>query len=271
MFERTPEVALNFRDEGSGPPVLLIHGVGADLESWDGVLSRLGPKRRYVRYDQRGHGASRRTPGPYSLRDLGEDAIALLDHLGIGRVAVVGFSLGGLVAQYLALTYPERIQCLTLISTVAGRTAEEQAWVIERAETLAQSGATAHLANAVDRWFTPEFVAANPDVLEARRQKSLRNDPDCYVAAYRVLAQSDLGQELHRVTAPTLVMTGENDIGSSARMANFIHSRIAGSELHILPRLKHSVLLEAPDQIAALLEPFLSNHCTNSPTEVENT
>ncbi|WP_336099381.1 alpha/beta fold hydrolase [Roseovarius sp. CH_XMU1461] len=271
MFEPKPEVGLNFRDEGSGPPVLLIHGVGADLESWDGVLSHLASKRRIIRYDQRGHGASRRTPGPYNLSELGEDALALLDHLRIDRVAVVGFSLGGLVAQYLALTHPERVQCLTLISTVAGRTAEEQERVNKRADILAQSGAVAHLANAVDRWFTPEFVAANPDVLEERRQKSLQNDPNCYVAAYRVLAQSDLGQELHRVTVPTLIITGENDIGSSPRMADFIHSQIAGSEIHILPRLKHSVLLEAPDQIAALVGPFLTRFCSNSPTKAENT
>ncbi len=261
MFERSAEVALNYRDEGAGAPVLLIHGVGADLESWDGVLTQLSPGRRYLRYDQRGHGRSRRTPGPYTLDELCGDAIALLDHLELARVSVIGFSLGGLVAQGIALTHPDRVQCLTLISTVAGRTPEEQSRVKDRAETLAREGALTHLSNAVDRWFTPEFVAAHPEVLEARRQKSLRNDPDCYVAAYRVLAGSDLGDRLHRVTVPTLVITGENDIGSNPRMAGFIHAQIQGSELHILPRLKHSVLLEAPDQVAALVEPFLDAHC----------
>jgi len=261
MFERNAAVALNYRDEGDAAPVLLIHGVGADLESWDGVLSHLSPDRRYIRYDQRGHGQSRRTPGPYSLDDLSGDAIALLDHLGVARASVIGFSLGGLVAQSLALKHPERVRCLTLVSTVAGRTPHEQARVNERAETLAREGATAHLSNAVDRWFTPEFVTAHPEVLEARRRKSLQNDPDCYVATYRVLAGSDLGDQLHRVTIPTQVMTGENDIGSSPRMSEFIHAQIAGSQLHILPRLKHSVLLEAPDQIGALIEPFLAANC----------
>ncbi|MBY8976747.1 alpha/beta fold hydrolase [Rhodobacteraceae bacterium NNCM2] len=262
MFERNAEVALNFRDEGDGPPVLLIHGVGSDLESWDGVLSHLSPGRRYIRFDLRGHGQSRRTPGPYTLDDLSGDAAALLDHLGVERASVIGFSLGGLVAQAIALKHPERVESLTLVSTVAGRTEEEQARVIERADTLAREGATTHLANAVDRWFTPEFVAAHPEVLEARRQKSLMNDPECYVAAYRVLAHCDLGAELHQITAPTLIMTGENDIGSNPRMSRFIHAQIAGSELHILPRLKHSVLLEAPDQIGGLIEPFLAARCS---------
>lgn len=262
MFERNAAVALNFLDEGNGAPVLLIHGVGADLESWDGVLSHLSSDLRYIRYDQRGHGQSRRTPGPYTLDDLIGDSVALLDHLGLERVSVIGFSLGGLVAQALALFHPDRVQSLTLISTVAGRTSDEKARVNERAETLSQEGATTHLANAVDRWFTPEFAAAHPEVLEARRQKSLQNDPDCYVAAYRVLAGSDLGGQLQRIAVPTLIMTGEKDIGSNPRMSEFIHAQIPGSELHILPGLKHSVLLEAPDQIGGLIDPFLAAHCS---------
>ncbi|MEX0304873.1 MAG: alpha/beta fold hydrolase [Leisingera sp.] len=269
MFERSADVALNFRDEGAGDPVLLIHGVGSDLESWDGVMSLLSPTRRYIRFDLRGHGASRRTPGPYTLADLVGDARALLDHLEIKRVSVIGFSLGGLIAQALALACPKQVQCLTLVSTVGGRTPEEQARVLERAETLAREGALTHLANAVDRWFTPEFVAAHPEVLEARRQKSLRNDPDCYVAAYRVLANNDLASDLCHIKAPALVMTGENDIGSSPRMSEFMASQIPDARLHILPRLKHSVLLEAPDQVAALIDPFLAAH--GGPTEKTKT
>ena len=260
MFELRPDVGLNFCDEGTGPEVLLIHGVGSDLESWGGVLSRLSSSRRYIRYDLRGHGSSYRTPGPYSLSDFVEDAVALLDHLGVAKVSVIGFSLGGLIAQALSLAHPQRVRCLTLISTVAGRTPEEQARVEERAEILARDGPLTHLTNAADRWFTPEFATAHPEVLEARRQKSLQNDPDCYIAAYRVLAGNDLGDQLHQVRVPTLVMTGEEDIGSSPSMSHFIHAQIHGSELHILPGLRHSLLLEAPGQVADLIEPFLATH-----------
>ncbi|WP_293576865.1 alpha/beta fold hydrolase [Phaeobacter sp.] len=265
MFERSADVALSFRDEGSGDPVLLIHGVGSDLESWDGVLAHLSQHRRYIRFDLRGHGASRRTPGPYTLAGLADDAVALLDHLGVQTASVIGFSLGGLIAQQIALSHPERLRCVTLVSSVGGRTPEEQDRVNERAETLARDGALTHLANAVDRWFTPAFVAQHPEVLEARRQKSLQNDPDCYVAAYRVLAGNDLGAELHRVTVPALVMTGENDIGSSPRMSRFMADRIPDAQLHILPDLKHSVLLEAPKHVAGLIEPFLV--ANGGPTE----
>ncbi len=216
---------------------------------------------RPTRLDLRGHGASRRTPGPYALSDFVDDAISLLDHLKVARASIVGFSLGGLIAQAIALAHPDRVDSLTLISTVGGRTSDEQARVDERAKTLAQEGPLTHLANAVDRWFTPEFVASNPEVLETRRQKSMQNDPDCYVAAYRVLAGNDLGGQLSEVRAPTLIMTGENDIGSNPRMSQFMHDQIANSELHILPRLRHSVLLEAPGPVAELIEPFLSTYC----------
>lgn len=256
FFHRSDDVALNFRDEGTGPPVLLVHGVGASLQSWDGMIAVLGQGRRYVRFDLRGHGASARTSGPYALDDFVEDAIVFLDHLKIERVALVGFSLGGLIAQAIALAHAERLSGLALISTIAGRTPEEQARARARARTLAEKGANAHLAEAVERWFTNEFRATNPEVLEKRRLQSMANDPDCYAAAYRVLAENDLGERLREIAVPTLVLTGENDVGSPPRMARLMHERIAGSELKILPRLKHAVLLEAPGQIADCLDDF---------------
>ena len=95
-------------------------------------------------------------------------------------------------------------------------------------------------------------------MLEWRRQKSLQNDPAAYAAAYRVLAESDLADEIHRIIAPTLVMTGECDAGSTPRMAELLEARIPRAECVILPELKHSVLLEAPDLIASELHRFLA-------------
>lgn len=251
--------ATNYRVDGDGSPVTLIHGVGSYLESWDGVIAALGDGYRFLRYDLRGHGESPKVPGPYSLDDFVGDLRDLLDAQGIDRTHLAGFSLGGLIAQAFALAHPDRLHSLTLISTVAGRTAEEKAAVQRRAATLAEKGAGTHLTEAVDRWFTAEFIAARPDVLEERRRRSLNNDPDCYAAAYRVLADYDLGDRLPEIKAPTLVMTGEHDVGSTPRMAELIADRVPGSRLHIFPRLKHSVLLEAPDLVAAQLKPFLDS------------
>lgn len=248
---------LRYEEEGEGRPIVLLHGVGSTLEAWDPVLAPLSAGR-HIRLDLRGHGGSARMPGPYSLEMMAGDVVALLDHLGLGRVALFGFSLGGLIAQQVALGHPERLSALALISTVAGRDADERARVEERLATLEREGPLVHLANAVERWFTPEFLARRPDAIAARRAKALENDPACYMAAYRVLARSDLAQELHRITVPTLVMTGEADIGSTPRMSRLMQDRIAGAELVILPGLKHSILLEAPDQVARHLNALLT-------------
>ena len=249
--------APNYRVDGNGPPVTLIHGVGSYLESWDAVIAAIGGGYRFLRYDLRGHGESQKLPGPYSLDNFVDDLASLMDARGIEMTHLAGFSLGGLIAQAFALAHPDRLRSLTLISTVAGRTDAEKAAVRRRAKTLAEKGAGTHLTEAVDRWFTAEFIAARPDVLEERRRRSLNNDPDCYAAAYRVLAEYDLADRLPEIKTPTLVMTGENDVGSTPRMAELIADRIPDSQLHIFPRLKHSVLLEAPDQVAAQMKPFL--------------
>ena len=251
--------------EGDGQTVTLIHGVGADLDSWDGVVAALGDGYRTLRYDLRGHGASEKVPGPYSLDDFVGDLVALLDGLEIATTHVVGFSLGGLIAQAFALAHPGRLDRLVLVSTVAGRTAEERARVQVRARQLADKGAPGHVEASLSRWFTDGFLEANRDVVQKRLERSLTNDPHCYAAAYRVLAESDLADRLHEIAAPTLVMTGEHDIGSTARMAELIDDRVPGAELHILPGLKHSVLLEAPDMIAGHIGTFLQNRKRQTP------
>jgi 3-oxoadipate enol-lactonase len=253
-----PDGRLHYSLEGDGPPLTLIHGVGADLEAWDGVVASLAGRYRVLRPDLRGHGRSVKGPGPYSLRMFADDLVALLDRVSFETTHLAGFSLGGLIAQKVALVAPGRLSSLSIISSVAGRTAEEKHRVLERAAMLREEGALTHLANAVERWFTDEFREAHPEVLEWRRQKSLLNDPESYAAAYRVLAEGDLADRLHEIAVPTLAITGENDIGSTPRMSHLIAERVHNGRSVILPRLKHSVLLEAPERIAAELDGFIS-------------
>lgn len=248
---------MNCVRSGEGRRVVFVHGVGASLESWDGVVSCLGEGFRTLRYDLRGHGNSEKTPGPYSLDMFVDDLRDVVAEHGWTSFHLVGFSLGGLIAQGFVLRYPQKVRSLTIVSSVAGRTPEERERVLERARTLLTSGAGVHTASSVERWFTEEFRAAHPEVVQQRVQRSMRNDPASYAAAYQVLAECDLLDRLHEVEVPALVMTGENDTGSTARMASAMASRIRNSRLHILPRLKHSVLLEAPDQVAAQLRPFI--------------
>lgn len=253
MSNSSPRPKINFIVEGSGPFVTLIHGVGANLHSWDEVAPALTSRFTIVRMDLRGHGESGHIIGGCSLDDLASDVRYVWDEVGIEKTHLAGFSLGGLIAQSLALSVPSRIDRLAILSAVAGRTAEEREKVAARLAILKEKGIGAITGAAEDRWFTPEFRAANPERIARRLAELKANHQPSYEAAYTVFALSDLGDRLNEIPHPTLIATGENDVGSNTRMARMMHERIRNSQLTILPRLRHSVLVEAPQTIARLL------------------
>ncbi|MCR4524605.1 alpha/beta fold hydrolase [Bosea sp. 47.2.35] len=234
---------------------MLVHGVGATLQSWDEISRRLAKHFKVLRADLRGHGLSDRITA-CTIDDFVDDVLALADANGVDRFALAGFSLGGLIAQRCALISPDRLTKLALISTVADRTPEERKRVVERAGLLERDGIQAVTGAASERWFTPEFKAKHPERVAQRLQELAENDAASYLAAYRVFGLADEGMELSKIQIPTFVMTGEDDPGSNPRMARVIHQAIAGSRLEIFPGLRHSVLMEAPDLIADRLERF---------------
>jgi (E)-2-((N-methylformamido)methylene)succinate hydrolase len=249
----TEPPAIHHVVSGRGHHVTLVHGVGANLHSWDEVTMRLEPYFTVVRLDLRGHGMSGPILGDCTLEDLASDVRRVWDALGIAKCHLVGFSLGGLIAQSLALSDADRIDRLAIISAIAGRTEEERAKVVDRLKLLKEGGIAAITAAAEERWFTPEFRAKHPDRVKRRMAELLANDAVSYTAAYTVFASSDLGHRLAEIQHPTLVVTGENDVGSNMRMAHMMHEKIKNSRLEILPRLRHSLLVEATGAIADLL------------------
>ncbi|MBF8187690.1 alpha/beta fold hydrolase [Nonomuraea sp. K274] len=237
-------------------PTMLIHGVGSDLTRWDPVVAPLAANGTVVRYDLRGHGASMKPPGPYDIADFVADHMRLMSELGIERANVVGFSLGGLIAQAVALRHPDVVEKLVILSAVAGRTEEQRAAALERLRAV-EDGGPALVADGGARWYTDDFRARHPEVVRAHLERFVRNDPAAYTAAFRVLATTDLIDELHRITAPTLVMTGSLDVGSPPAMAEAMHDRIPGSRLMIVEGVKHAILEEAPDVVATTIRDFL--------------
>ncbi|WP_315924515.1 alpha/beta hydrolase [Mesorhizobium sp. SP-1A] len=251
-------VGIRYRLEGAGTRRLVcVHGVGSYLEAWDGVIERLAPRFRILRFDLRGHGRSARVKGRYEIGDFMRELLLLADHVGFTRFALAGFSLGGLIAQRAALDHPDRVERLVLLSTVAGRNEAEKERVLNRLSMLQSREPGSHYDNSVSRWFSQEFQQANPDLMATLRARNAANDPDCYASAYRVLAESDFGDELGEIRCPTLIVTGEEDQGSNPRMAKLMNERIRGSQLAILPGKRHSILIEAPADVADLMQDFL--------------
>lgn len=240
-----------------GNPTVLIHGVGSDLDSWDGLMDALSSVGPVIAYDLRGHGASAAPPTPWTLDDFVDDHISLLDEVGLPSSNVVGFSLGGLIAQAIALRHPDRVDKLVIMSAVAGKTPAEATAALERLEAVERDGPEGMAGHGGSRWHTESFMRAHPEVVAEHMRKLAANNPTAYAAAYRVLATNDLSDDLHRIKSRTLVLTGEGDVGSPPHMSEKMHALIPDSELAVIPGVKHALLDECPETVGNLVAAFL--------------
>jgi pimeloyl-ACP methyl ester carboxylesterase len=248
----TAAVDVRYRVDGdlaTGAPLILVHGVGSGLGSWDEVVADLPRDRAIVRYDLRGHGRSPAPDGPWNVDDFVSDHLKLLARLGVTAADTVGFSLGGLIVQRLAATYPGAVRKLVVIGAVAGRTEREKAAVLERLAMVEAEGPGGAARKSVERWYSKDYLAAHPGVGEEIIARMERLDRAAYTHAYRVLATTDLADDLGRIRAPLLAMTGEFDAGSPPRMSDLMADR-TGGRLVVLPQARHTVLQECPQLIA---------------------
>jgi 3-oxoadipate enol-lactonase len=245
----------HYRGSGAGGPVILIHGVGADLEMWEPVAARLAADHDVLRYDMQGHGASAKPSGPYHLDDFVDQLRRLADGLGLPRFALAGFSMGGLVAQAFALAEPARVERLVLLNTVFDRSAQERAAVESRVQEVLNGGHEAGIAAALERWFTPGFRARRPEAIDAIRRRMESNDLPAYAAAYGLFATADraLAAQLGRIQAPTTVVTGAEDQRSTAAMATAMAERLPRGRCLIIPGQRHMTPLEVPGLVAELI------------------
>lgn len=256
--ERTPN-GTSYLATGQGQPVVLIHGVGLNKEMWGGQIVGLVPHFQVIAYDMLGHGDSPRPGAGTCLLDYAEQLRELLDHLNLPQAHVIGFSMGGLVARAFALHFPQRLGSLVILNSVFNRSQEQRAGVIERARQAAEHGPDANAEAALSRWFSHEYQAANPAQMAAIRQTLAGNDPQGYLTTYELFATQDMYRvdDLHSIQAPTLVMTGELDPGSTPDMARQLASHITGAQVAILDEQRHMMPVESPRLVNQALLSFL--------------
>jgi pimeloyl-ACP methyl ester carboxylesterase len=249
------------RSSGVGAPVVLVHGVGMDLEMWEPVAGRLR-NRRVIRYDLQGHGSSPKPPAPYSLTDFRDQLLRVADGLGLDRFDLVGFSMGAMIAQAFAFAYPARLNRLFLLNGVHDRNPAESEAIRARARDVLNGGYRASIEAALDRWFTPEFREQRPDVIAAVRKRMEENDLPAYAAAYAVFANGDreLVDAVGGIDVPVLVATGEFDQRSTPGMAKALAARLRNARPLIIEGQRHMIPLEQPEALAALIDGFL---CTD--------
>jgi 3-oxoadipate enol-lactonase len=237
------------------PPVLLLNSLGSDMSMWDGQLGALSQRFRVIRCDTRGHGRSPVLPGPYTVDDLGADVLELLDSLRIGRVHVAGVSLGGMLAMWLATHAATRVDRLALVCTAA-HFPTPQTWA-ERA-ALVRAGGTGAVADAVvARWFTPDYVAREPERVAAARAMIAATPAEGYAGCCEVLAVADMRPQLGAVRAPTIVVSGAGDPASPPERGHELATGIDGASIVVVPDAAHLAPLERPDVVTGLLMSFL--------------
>lgn len=237
-----------------GYPIVLLHGVGLDASIWNAVVSTLtasdeGDIGTVIALDLPGHGGQPPLTAPASLAELAANVVGRLPWSSDEPAHLVGFSLGSLIAQYIAVHYPARVASLTCVSSVCARTDEETAAVLQRLDTAARDFPQS-AQKALERWF-PDA----PGLRTRTRQILLANDVSSYLHAYRVFAEGDkeLESELHRIEIPVLAVTGEFDPGSTPQMSRRIAERIPGTPVHIISGARHMIPDTHPDQLAALI------------------
>ena len=244
---------------GSGPAVVLTHGFGLNRAMWQWQLPALTPHFSVLTYDLLGHGESARPAGTPDLAMFSRQLLGLMERCGVERAALVGFSLGGMIARRFALDHPDRVAALAILNSPHGRSLAEREAVRQRVRQTEEQGPSANVEPALERWFTPAFRAEAPATIALIREWITRNDPAVYPQIYRVLAEGDaeIARGLERIACPTLVMTGEDDPGNTPAMARAMAGLIPGARLAILPGLRHMALVEAPAAVNGPLAAFL--------------
>ncbi len=244
------------------PVVALVHGLGLTRETWNGLLPDLGERFRILNYDLFGHGQSAPPPSTPSVRLFSGQLRELMDELAIERVAIVGFSLGGMINRRFAMDYPDRVSSLVILNSPHDRGEEAQKLVEQRAADSGSGGPDATLDATIERWFTGKFRREHPETINQVRSWVLANDPQTYAQCRMVLAHGvrELIRPEPPITHPALVMTCENDSGSTPKMSHDIASEIEGAQTIIVPQLQHMGLVEQPGLFTEPILDFLNKH-----------
>ena len=245
-------VAVSYSAAGpeDAPVVVLSNSLGATRAMWDPQVPGLAERYRVISYDTRGHGESPAPAGPYTLDDLTDDLVALLDEVGAERAHVAGLSLGGMVAMRLAVREPQRLDRLALLATSAKPDPQPY---LDRAGVV-RSGGTAPLASTVaSRWLTPEYAGEHPSLVAQLEAMIAGADDEGYASCAEVVASVDLRADLGRITAPTLVVAGWQDLALPPEHQQLIADSIPGAQLLTVSPGAHLANLEQPLEVTGAL------------------
>lgn len=244
---------------GAGRPVVLLHGLGDDHGLWRHVVPAIADAGEAIAVDLPGHGRSGPIPDGASIGWMAGEVAALLDALDLRNVVLVGLSMGGGVAQTVALDHPARIGALGLVSTSPRFPDATRERFLTRAAIAERDGMAVVMDATVPRWFTPGWMAAHPDDVAATRATVLATDPVMFARASRLNCVRDVTGRLGEIRVPVLFVGGLEDPADPLRSVPEYQAAIPDLRVELFPGVSHLVPVEAPDRLVPVLRSFLAD------------
>lgn len=257
LFE-SKDVTLNYATFGdsSNPALIFSNSLGTSYQMWQPQIDALQNDYFIVCYDTRGHGKSSAPKGPYSLDDLGQDVINLLDYLNIDKAFFCGISMGGMTGQWLAINHPDSFHHLMLCNTAA-KIGNEAAWV-DRAQLVREQGLNPIAATAASRWFTEGFINSHPDVVETLSEALAAGSSEGYASCCEALSTADTRQQLKDIDidVAVTVVAGTEDPVTTVADGQYMVDHIPNATLATIDA-SHISNIEQPEIFNQLLRQYL--------------
>lgn len=256
------DILMYYEEAGSGEPLLLIAGLGADLQTWRFQVADLSKSFRVITFDNRGAGRSSAPDRPYTISAMAADAVALLDHLGIAKANVVGWSMGGFIAQELAIEHPTRVSKLVLVATSATLDGQVRARIAGNMNIRRSNLSREQQARIDAPWLFSAALLDDADRYERSIQNGLSNPYAQQDHAYIRQCQAALNWEgtvdrAAKIACPTLVVAAREDIAIPARLTDQLAKLIPGATQLQLPGA-HASCIEFPREYNAAFVDFLA-------------
>lgn len=237
--------------------MLLLHPVGLDLTFFDPMVADLKDRFEILRADMRGHGGSPAKPDEPTLRSYVDDIHQLLTQLDWVPTAVVGFSFGGMLAQTLAITYPDDVNALVITACASTLTEDARRSIADRGVRALREGMSAVVEPTMQRWFSDAFLATPAS--EVVRKRLQTNDLSGWIRAWHAIACVETAPRLGSIAAPTLCLAAEADRSTPTQVVRNIADAIPGAQFQILADAPHMVFIERPHEVAMIIGGFLAS------------
>lgn len=259
MFVNVNGVQYHCQIDGKegAPWVTLSHALANNLTLWDDVAAELASDYRVLRYDHPGHGKTPAIPGPYTFPMLISHSIGLLDALGIEKTNWVGLSIGGMIGYGLGIEHGNRVVSIVACDSRPDAPPDYAAYFQSRIDKAREKGMEGLVESTVERWFTPESVAARIPVLDKVRAMIRATDPVGHEGCCEALKTLAFGSRLHEIRTPTLVLGGAKDKGAPPEALAEAAAKIPGAEHAVIPAAGHITALENPADFMKVLKDFL--------------